>query len=111
LRQIIDGADELLRRAAMRCILVSDASLKSDTIVPLLDQPSFDPEFVEKLAAAYEDAWKKIETSGSTFARPRYRRVAQEITARRIIDMAQRGEIETDKLADDVVNYLSLSFA
>jgi hypothetical protein len=80
-------------------------------IVPLLEQSSFDPEFVDKLAAAYEDAWKKIETSGSTFARPRYRRVAQEIIARRIIDMAQRGEIETDKLVDDAVNYLSQSYA
>jgi hypothetical protein len=80
-------------------------------IVPLLEQSSFDPEFVEKLAAAYEDARKKIETSGSTFARPRYRRAAQEIIARRIIDMAQRGEIETGKLADDAVNYLSQSYA
>jgi hypothetical protein len=80
-------------------------------IVPLLEQSSFDPEFVEKLAVAYEDAWKKIETSCNTFARPRYRRVAQEIIARRIVDMAQRGEIDTEKLADDAVNYLSQSYA
>jgi hypothetical protein len=80
-------------------------------IGPLLEQSSFDPEFVEKLASAYETAWRQIETSGSTFARPRYRRVAQEILARRIIDMAQRGEIETDKLADDAVSYLSQSYA
>jgi hypothetical protein len=80
-------------------------------IVPLLEQSSFDPELVEKLATAYEDAWKRIEASGSTFARPRYRRVAQEIIARRIIDMAQRGEIETDKLADEAVNYLSQSYS
>jgi len=79
-------------------------------IVPLLEQSSFDPEFIDKLAAAYEDAWKRIETSGSTFARPRYRKVAQEIIARRIIDMAQRGEIETNKLADDAVDYLSQSY-
>jgi hypothetical protein len=80
-------------------------------IVPLLEQSSFDPEFVEKLAAAYDEAWRRIETSGSTFARPRYRRVAQEIIARRIIDMAQRGQMETDKLADDAVDYLSQSYA
>jgi hypothetical protein len=79
-------------------------------IVPLLEQSSFDPELIEKLAAAYEDAWKRIETSGSTFARPRYRRVAQEIIARRIIEMAQQGEIETDKLAADAVDYLSQSY-
>ena len=80
-------------------------------IGPLLEQYSFDPEFVEKLASACQDAWKRIETSGSTFARPRYRRAAQEIIAKRIIDMAQRGEIETDKLADDAVDYLSQSYS
>ena len=79
-------------------------------IVPLLEQSSFDPEFIEKLAAAYDEAWKRIETSGSTFARPRYRRVAQEIIARRIIDMAQRGEVETNKLVNDAVDYLSQSY-
>jgi hypothetical protein len=36
-------------------------------IIPLLAQSSFDPEVIEKLVAAYEDAWRKIEKSGSTF--------------------------------------------
>jgi hypothetical protein len=36
--------------------------------------------------------------------------VAQEIIARRIIEMAQRGEIEPNKLADDAVDYLSQSY-
>ena len=78
---------------------------------PLLELASFDPELIEKLAAAYEDAWRKIEQSGSVFASPRYRRVAREIVARRIIDMAQRGEIETDRLADDAVSYLAQTYA
>ena len=33
---------------------------------------------------------------GSTFASPRYKRAAQEIIAKRIIDTAQRGEIATE---------------
>ena len=77
----------------------------------LLALASFDPEVIEKLAAAYEDAWQKIEQSGSVFASPRYRRVAREIVARRIIDMAQRGEIEADRLADDAVSYLAQTYA
>lgn len=81
------------------------------SIIPLLAKTSFDPEFIETLVAAYEDAWHKIEQSGSTFASPRYRRVAQEIIAKRIIDMAQRGEIETQQLADDAVAYLTQSYA
>jgi hypothetical protein len=80
-------------------------------IVPLLEKSSFDPEFIRTLVSAYEDAWQKIEKSGSTFASPRYKRAAQEIIAKRIIDMAQRGEIEAQHLADDAVAYLAQSYA
>lgn len=81
------------------------------SIVPLLEKSSFDPELVSTLAAAYESAWQKLEQTGSTFASPRYRRAAQEIIAKRIIDMAQSGEIEAYRLADDAVDYLARSYA
>jgi len=71
------------------------------SIVPLLAQSAFDPEFIETLVSAFEDAWSKIEKSGSDFASPRYRRAAQEIVAKRIIEMAQRGEREPMQLAED----------
>jgi hypothetical protein len=80
------------------------------SIIPLLAKSSFDPEFIETLVAAYEEAWQTIEKSGSAFASPRYRRVAQEIIAKRIIDTAQRGEIERHRLADDAVTYLAQSY-
>ncbi len=78
---------------------------------PLLTQSAFDPEVIETLVAAYEDAWQKIEQSGSAFASPRYRRAAQEIVAKRIIEMAQRGEREPAHLADDAVAYLARSYS
>jgi hypothetical protein len=83
------------------------------SIVPLLQasSSSFDPEVISTLAAAYQHAWEKIELSGSTYASPRYRRAAQEVIAKRIIDMAQSGEIETVRLADDAVDYLARSYA
>jgi hypothetical protein len=81
------------------------------SIVPLLAQSAFDPEFIETLVSAYEDAWSKIEKSGSDFASPRYRRAAQEIVAKRIIEMAQRGEREPTHLAEDAVAYLARSYA
>lgn len=81
------------------------------SIVPLLAQSAFDPEFIETLVSAYEDAWQKIEKSGSAFASPRYRRAAQEIVAKRIIETAQRGEREPKQLADDAVAYLAQSYA
>jgi hypothetical protein len=79
--------------------------------MPLLTQSAFDPEVIETLVAAYEDAWQKIERSGSAFASPRYRRAAQEIVAKRIIEMAQRGEREPSHLADDAVAYLARSYS
>jgi hypothetical protein len=81
------------------------------SIIPLLQQSSFDPEVINTLAAAYDAAWQKIEQSGSTFASPRYRRAAKEIIAKRIIEMAQRGEVEISRLADDAVDYLARSYA
>jgi len=83
---------------------------KSAAIAPLLADTSFDPELIATLVAAYEAAWDKIEKSGSLFASPRYRRVAQEIIAKRIIDTAQLGEIRPLRLADDAVSYLSESY-
>jgi hypothetical protein len=80
------------------------------SIIPLLSNSAFEPEHIETLVAAYEDAWQKIVKSGSTFASPRYRRAAQEIIAKRIIDMAQRGGIEMHRLADDAVTYLTQSY-
>jgi hypothetical protein len=79
--------------------------------MPLLPQSAFDPEIIEILVAAYEDAWEKIEQSGSAFASPRYRRAAQEIVAKHIIEMAQRGEREPTRLADDAVAYLARSYS
>jgi len=81
------------------------------SIVPLLAQSAFDPEFIETLVSAYEDAWQKIEKSGSAFASPRYQRAAQEIVAKRIIEMAQRGEREPARLTEDAVTYLARSYA
>jgi hypothetical protein len=80
-------------------------------ITPLLTQSAFDPEVIATLVAAYEDAWQKIEQSGSTFASPRYRRAAKEIVAKRIIEMAQRGEREPTHLANDAVAYLTHSYS
>ena len=77
----------------------------------LLAQAAFEPETIDILVAVYEDAWLKVEQSGSKFASPGYRRAAQEIIAKRIIEMAQRGEREPGTLADDAVEFLQRSYA
>jgi hypothetical protein len=80
------------------------------SIVPLLAQSAFDPETIETLVSVFETAWQKVEQSGSKLASPAYKRAAQEIIAKRIIETAQRGERDPIVLADDAVSYLDRSY-
>jgi hypothetical protein len=81
------------------------------SIIPRLAQSAFEPEMIETLVSAFENAWRKVELSGSKFASPAYKRAAQEILAKRIIEMAQRGERDPGELVDDAVAYLDRSYA
>jgi hypothetical protein len=81
------------------------------SIIPLLQQSAFEPEMIEILVSVFETAWQKVEQSGSKLASPAYRGPAQEIIAKRIIEMAQRGERDPAELADDAVAYLQRSYA
>ncbi len=80
-------------------------------IIPLLAQSAFEPEVIETLVGVFETAWRKVEQSGSKLASPAYKRAAQEIIAKRIIETAQRGERDPAELADDAVSYLERSYA
>jgi hypothetical protein len=81
------------------------------SIIPLLAQSAFEPETIEILVSVFENAWQKVEQSGSKLASPGYKRAAQEIIAKRIIEMAQRGERNPAELADDAVTFLERSYA
>ena len=81
------------------------------SIIPMLAQSAFEPEMIETLVSVFEAAWQKVEQSGSKFASPAYKRAAQEIIAKRIIEMAQRGERDPKVLADDAVSFLERSYA
>lgn len=80
------------------------------SIVPLLANTSFDPEAVETLSAAFDDAWEKIKQSGSTFARPAYERGAREVLAKCIVEMAQQGERDKRRLSDAAVKFLEKNY-
>lgn len=80
------------------------------SIVPLLGAASFDPEAIEILSAAFDDAWERIKQSGSALARPAYERGAREVLAKCIIEMAQRGERDRRVLADAAVKYLAKNY-
>lgn len=80
-------------------------------ILSLLAQAAFEPETIETPVTVFEAAWGKVALSGSKLASPAYQRAAQEILAKRIIEMAQRGERDPDWRADDAVDYLERSYA
>jgi hypothetical protein len=71
----------------------------------------FDPEFIQVLASALEEAWGRIEASGSRFARPGFARAMREVViAKRIIETAQRGIRDPKALADDAVQFLAVNY-
>ena len=80
------------------------------SIIPLLANTSFDPEAVEILSAAFDEAWQSIKESGSSFARPAYERAAREVLAKCIIEMAQRGERNKSVLSAAAVSYLAENY-
>jgi len=80
------------------------------SIIPLLAQSAFEPETIDTLVCAFENAWQKVQQSESKLASPGYQRAAQEIIAKRIIEMAQRGEREPSALASDAVAFLERSY-
>jgi hypothetical protein len=73
-------------------------------------QKAFDPEAIQILASALDDAWDRIQKSGSRFARPAYARAIREVLAKRIIEAAQRGEKDKLKLAADAVKFLAANY-
>jgi hypothetical protein len=80
------------------------------SIIPLLANSSFDPEAVEVLSAAFEDAWAKLKQSGSTFTRPAYELGAREVLAKYIIEMAQRGERDRRHLSESALKFLAQNY-
>ena len=70
----------------------------------------FDPETLRILSLALEDAWERIENSGTTLARPVYARAVREVLAHRIIEMAQSGERDVHRLSDNAVQFLTENY-
>ncbi len=61
----------------------------------LKDQSAFDPDDIEAMSMALEDACKALNVNGNAKAR--------EIIATRIIELARRGERSSTKLRDRVL--------
>jgi len=65
---------------------------------------------IKIVAQALDDAWDKIEKSGSGFARPAYANATREEIAKHMIEVAGRGERDQHILAEDAVRFLAENY-
>ena len=73
-------------------------------------ETAFDPEFIQVLVSALDEAWRRIQEFGSQFARPAYSRVMREVISKRIIEMAQQGIRDQPTLVDDAMRFLAANY-
>ena len=60
-------------------------------IAEIAPGPVFDPETVDVLVGAFDDAWKSAQVSGALIAREDHTARAREALAKAIIEMAAKG--------------------
>ena len=70
----------------------------------------FDPEIIKIVAQALDDAWDKIEKSGSGFARPAYANATREEIAKHMIEVAGHGERDQHILAEYALRFLAKNY-
>jgi hypothetical protein len=69
----------------------------------------FDPETVDILVGAFDDAWTTARASGAPIASEDYAVRGREILAKAIIEMAASGERDRHTLAEGALFQLSRS--
>ena len=67
-------------------------------MVALLSNAAFDSEDTELLGAGFEAAWEKLNAAGSALVEGSEAALTRELLAKRIIEMAKRGERNPDRL-------------
>jgi hypothetical protein len=80
-------------------------------MVALLSDAAFDSETTQLLGAAFEDAWEDVKSSGSGLAEGSEAALTRELLAKRIIELAQRGERNPDRLVESALDHLAKSRA
>jgi len=69
----------------------------------------FDPQTIEILNSAIKDAWREIQTGGGPLTRPVYARITRAVIAKRITEMARKGERDRLKLSEYAVRSIILN--
>jgi hypothetical protein len=75
-------------------------------IVALLQKAAFDPETTQILTTAFDKAWDKFKSSGSPLADHACAPSTRALLAKQMIEIAQNGERNIDRLVEKGVTYL-----
>jgi hypothetical protein len=75
-------------------------------VLPFAEHKPFDPTIAEAMRTAFDSAWQRLMASGSTLASPSSADKTREALAMHIIDLAQRGEHDVNRLCDDAVAFV-----
>ena len=73
-------------------------------------ETAFTPENIQILAAALDEAWESLRESGSRLTRPAYSRAMREVVAKRIMEMAQRGVQDRERLVEDALRFVTTNY-
>jgi hypothetical protein len=73
-------------------------------------ETAFGPETIEILAAALDETWERLEKSGSRLTRPAYSTAMRGVVAKRIMEMAQRGVQDREKLVEDALHFVATNY-
>ncbi|HEY7299123.1 MAG TPA: hypothetical protein VH684_14555 [Xanthobacteraceae bacterium] len=68
---------------------------------------AFDPDEVQLLVRAFEDAFNVIQRSGAPLSLNGHAVRTRELLAARIIELASRGERDPKRLRDEAILYLA----
>jgi hypothetical protein len=94
----------------MNAPIETKGSRDAGPVAPILTDSSFDPEQIKILVSAFDAAWEAVKSSGGTLSRPPYARPIRDVLAKRIIEMARRGQIDPRSLCEDAVKFLSANY-
>jgi len=78
------------------------------SVISFFSKTSFDPQKADILAAAFDAAWARLETSGSPLPGAGTAATARELLAKNIIAVARTGECDTNRLVEGALSRLAI---
>jgi hypothetical protein len=78
--------------------------------ISIIPDTFFDPETLNLLSGAFENAWQRVQTSGNRLARPGYANVMREVMAKHIVNLAQHGERDEAELSDSAFRFFTTNY-